>query len=160
MISCDSLWLRKSVIWCQLWIWLIAFIKSIKLCLIFHFFSLDFVLFFSAFSLPWEDRVSHIHIYISAYRCFFLFKICIERYVGRKRQKKNGKGKIKQRDVYRRKRDALNRICLIKSIVILINSTENCHRYCHDLRFFCCFGIETGMSTFFWHFYMRFFAHS
>lgn len=35
---------------------------------------------------------------------------------------------------------------MIKSIVILINSTENCHRYCHDLRFFCCFGIRVALS--------------
>lgn len=57
-ISCDSLWLQKSVILCQRWIWLIAFIKSIKLCLIFHFFSLDFVVVFAIH--PWENRASHI----------------------------------------------------------------------------------------------------
>lgn len=32
-------------------------------------------------------------------------------------------------------RSILNWICLIKSIVILINSTENCHCCCHDSVF-------------------------
>lgn len=62
----------------------------------------------------------------------------------------------KKGDVWKRKKYVLNRICLIKSIVILINSTENCHRYyCHDLRFLLLWDWNSG-TTFFWHFYMRF----
>lgn len=111
----------------------------------FSFLLLILLFFFFFFFVMGRQKFSYTIV-------FFPFKyiMYIERYV--RRVEKNGK---KERCIKRRKKDALNRICLIKSIVILINSTENCHRYCHDLRFLLLWDWDSG-STFFWHFYMRF----
>lgn len=135
----------KCTIWCHLhvcWIWLIALIKSINRCIIWRdFLCLAFI----------PPRFNGMVGFLIKWCCF-----CNENTTIKRTMYKEVECQRLNEWMEDRKKDALNRICLIKSIVILINSTKMPSLLS---RFRLLWDWDSG-GTLIWHFLYALFAHS